>query len=341
MPGRLYLPLMKCCRHSFRALLLPVLLLAAEASHAQAVPPINQCRGNWQLTTVQDMDFGAFSADAGVGTITMDRFGGRTTGGQVSLSTSAPATAWVVDVTNTLSAACATYGFTLDLRRAPRPLRGPGSDIPLGNIRVSVPAYSLTDVTFPQVIPPSPGNTAPFTMTIYGEITVTNPQTAGLYTRNQIVQLTQSNRNRRARTTSQATAIVPLGITEQVPMNFGTIAGGPVPGTVFLDVGSGRTATGDVQLLASGPGSAATFQITGEPAQTYSISFTNGVLASAAGDLMTVSTFTNNSSGTIPGGGSENFQVGATLIVGSNQPAGSYSTANGGGTPYTVTVNYN
>ena len=56
---------------------------------------------------------------------------------------------------------------------------------------------------------------------------------------------------------------------------------------------------------------------------------------------MNVTTFTDNSAGTIPGSGSDSFQVGATLSVGSNQPAGNYSTSTGGGSPYTVTINYN
>ena len=324
-----------------RLLALLVLLSEPDTLSAQAAPPINQCRMNWVLSTVQDMNFGAFSADAGVATITMNRFGGRTPSGQVSLSTSIPATAWVVDVNNTLDPACASYGFTLDLRRAPRPLRGTGSDIPLGNIRVTVPAYGLNDVTFPQLIVPGPGNTAPFTMTIYGEITVTNPQTSGLYGRNLAVRITQNNRNHRARTQVQATSIVPLSIAEITVMDFGTIAGGLVPGTVVLGVGNSRIASGDVQLLTSGMATAASFQVSGEPGQAYSISFNNGLLTNAGGDQMSAGSFTSNSSGAIPAGGSELFQIGATLSVGSNQPAGNYSTTNAGGAPYTVTVNYN
>ena len=124
-------------------------------------------------------------------------------------------------------------------------------------------------------------------------------------------------------------------------MDFGTISGGSSPGSVVLDVSNGRVATGDAQLLASGPGTAATFELTGEPSETYSISFSNGTLANGSGQTMTVNSFTHNGSGTIPGSGVEQFEVGATLNLGSNQAAGSYSTANGGGSPYTVTINYN
>jgi hypothetical protein len=331
--------LMRSYKNLIRLLALLVLLAESNSLFAQGVPNINQCRGAWVLTTTQDMNFGAFAAEAGSATITMNSSGGLTTSGPVSLSSTIPATTWILTIDNTRASACATYGFTIDLRRAPRPLRGPGSDIPLDNIRVSIPVYGLNNVTLPQVIPPNAGNTAPFTVTAYGEITVTNPQAAGEYSRNLQIQLAQSNRSRRARTTVRATSIVPLSIAESVAMNFGTIAGGTAPGTVILSTANSRTATGDVQLLAAG--NAATFQITGEPSNSYAISFSDGVLANAGGQLMNVTSFTQNSGGTIPGSGSESFQVGATLSVGSNQPAGAYSTSNGGGSPYTITINYN
>jgi hypothetical protein len=317
------------------------LLAASNSLLAQGVPPINQCRGAWVVNTVQDMNFGGFAVEAGSATITMNSTGGLTTAGLVSPSTTIPATTWIVNVDNTLASACATHGFSIELRKAPRPLSGPGGNIPLDNIRVTIPAYGLNDVTLPQVIAPGPGNTAPFTMTIYGEITVTSPQTAGQYSSALDLLLFQTNRRYRAVTTVLATSIVPLSIAEIAPMNFGTIAGGPIPGSVILNTGNGRIATGDAQLIASGPGNAATFQLTGAPNNTYSLSYSNGILANAAGQQMSVTSFTDNSVGTIPGSGTESFQVGATLNVGTNQPAGAYSTSIGGGTPYIVTINYN
>jgi hypothetical protein len=318
-----------------------LLVLLAESSSLFA-QTVRQCRRNWVLTTLQDMNFGAFSADAGTATITMNSTGGLTTAGSVTLSTSVPVTTWTVNVDNTLGPVCATYGFTIQERRIPpQPLAGPGNDIPLGNIRVTIPAYGLADVNLPQVIAPNAGNTAPFTITVFGEIAVTNPQTAGEYSRNLQIQLVQNNRRNNGITRVRATAIVPLSIAESVAMDFGTIAGGSIAGTVVLSTGNGRTTTGDVQLLAAGPGTAATFQITGEPSESYSISFTDGILENAGGQNMSVTSFTDNSGGSIPGSGTESFQVGATLSVGSNQPAGTYSSLIGGGNPYTVTINYN
>ena len=321
-------------------LLLLALLAVAARVYAQSPPPLNQCRRFWQLTTVQDFDYGGFSVESGSASITMNSTGGLTTSGAVSLSSSIPATVWTIDVTNTLDPACATYGFILE-SGAVRDLLGPGASIPHDNLRFSAPDYSLSDVAFPQTIAGGPGNTAPFTMTVYGEINVTSPQAAGEYSRRLNVRLRQSNRRSRIRTDVTATSIVPLSISETVPMDFGTIAGGLVPGTVVLSTGGSRSASGDVQLLATGPGSAATFSITGEPGQTYALSYGNGVLANGGGAQMSVSGFTDNAPGTIPGSSSDSFQVGATLNVGSNQPAGNYSTTGGGGSPYTITINYN
>ena len=323
------------------ALILLAQMMFTTASHAQTPPTINQCRNAWTLTTVQEMDFGGFSIESGSGNIVMNSFGGLSTVGLINLSTSIPATPWVVHIDNTLDPLCATYGFTIDWRRPPRPLRGPGAQIPFGNVLVSIPDYGLNGVSLPQTIPANAANSAPFTITLYGEITVTSPQTAGLYSRPQVLEFTQSTRSRRARADVSATSFVPLSISETVPMDFGTVAGGPSPGTVILNSGGGRLATGDAQLLSVGVGNAASFQISGEPNQIYSIAYGNGTLANAGGQQMTLNAFSDNSAGSIPGSGTETFQVGATLNIGSNQPAGIYSTAIGGGTPYTITINYN
>ncbi len=293
------------------------------------------------LTTTQEMNFGGFAVEAGAANITMNSFGGLTPTGLISLSSSIPATTWVINVDNTRDAFCATYGFTLDWRRTPQALRGPGSNIPLNNVLVSIPAYGLNGVLLPQTIAPNPGNTVPFTITLFGEITVASPQTSGEYSRRQVFEFTQDTRSRRVRADVFATSIVPLSVIETVPMNFGTLAGGPLPGAVVLDTGNGRTATGDGQILSASVGNAAAFEISGEPNQLYSISYSNGILSNGSGQLLSLTSFTDNSLGTIPAVGMETFQVGATISIGSNQPAGVYSTSSGGGVPYTITINYN
>ena len=311
---------------------------------AQGPPPanINQCKSRWVLNPLQQMDFGGFAIEAGSGTISMNNLASLTTTGLISLSTSIPVTTFSASVDNTRDAICATYGFTLSWNTVPAPLAGPGTSIPISNLRVTIPAYGLTNVTLPQTIAPNPGNTIPFAMSIYGDLAVSSPQVAGLYTSPAfIVDLDQSGTATPVSGTASATAFSPLSISESVPMNFGTIAGGALAGSVVLDTGGGRTPSGDVQVMASGPGNAASFQVSGEPNQAYTLVYSDGVLANAGGQQIGLSSFTDNSPGTIPGAGTVTFQVGATLSIGANQAAGTYSTANGGGIPYTVTINYN
>ena len=322
--------------------LLSTLLVFAPVRGQGPPPNINQCKSKWVLAPLQQMDFGGFAIEAGSGTISMNNLAALSTTGLVSLSSALPVTTFRANVDNTRAASCAIHGFTLSWNTAPAPLAGPGTSIPLTNVRVTIPAYGLTDVTLPQTIAANPGNTIPFTMTIYGDLSVSSPQTAGLYTSPAfIVDLIQGGTATPVSGTASATAFAPLSITETVSMDFGTLSGGPIAGSVILDTGGGRSATGDVQLLAAGPGSAASFQVSGEPNQAYSLAFGNGTLANGSGQTIGVGTFTDNSLGTIPGSGTETFQVGATLSIGSNQPAGNYSTANGGGVPYTITINYN
>ena len=76
--------------------------------------------------------------------------------------------------------------------------------------------------------------------------------------------------------------------------------------------------------------------MTGEPGQAYVITLPASATLSSGGDTMTVDTFNHDAGGapTLPGG-SDAFNVGATLKVGANQAVGTYS-----GT-FDVTVNYN
>lgn len=136
-----------------------------------------------------------------------------------------------------------------------------------------------------------------------------------------------------------ATVVEPLSISEDTPMNFGSLGAGPSGGTVVLDQADGVTATGDVNLLG-GAVASGDFTISGEPNATYSISYGPGSLdTSPTSTAMVVDTINSNASGTLDGAGSESITVGATLNVNGGQPAGNYSTANG--SPYTITINYN
>ncbi len=76
--------------------------------------------------------------------------------------------------------------------------------------------------------------------------------------------------------------------------------------------------------------------MTGASGATYSITLPSSAILTSGGDTMTVDTYTDDA-GATPTlvGGSDTFNVGATLHVGATQAAGTYS-----GT-FSVTVHYN
>ena len=141
---------------------------------------------------------------------------------------------------------------------------------------------------------------------------------------------------------ADAVVIAPLTIVENAAMDFGSVAGGANADTIVMDTTGNRTVTGpDAQIIATGPGSAGNFTITGEPNQAYTVSFSlSATLDDGGGNTMTVNNFTDNNPSPLDAGGTDTLLVGGTLNIGASQAAGNYSTTTGG-TPYTVTVNYN
>ena len=142
-----------------------------------------------------------------------------------------------------------------------------------------------------------------------------------------------------------ATIIAPLAIAKTGggdDLQFGSVAASATnPGTVTVDTADGRLAGGNAQL-AGGTATSLDITLTGTATLTYLFAaIPNGVLSDGGGNTMIVNTFTNDCTGTIPGGGTEDCQVGGTLQVAAAQVAGAYSTANAGGTPISITVDYN
>lgn len=293
------------------------------------------------MASAQALSFGSFAIESGTGTLMMSNTGTLTTAGVISLSTATPVTPFTVTINNTKDPlVCGTYGFTISWGIAPTPLAGAGTAMALNNVLVSEPTLVPTPTALPVVL-----NTAnlPITLTFQGDLSTAFPQAAGLYTSPIFtVDLTQDLTVTPLNSTATATSLTPISILETVVMDFGTVAGGTNAGTVIMDTLGARSVTGDGQFITTGPGTAGSFQITGEPNATYSVLITGpATLENAGGQQITADTFTNTSLGTLPGSGIEVFQVGATLNLGALQPAGTYSSLTGGGTPFTVTVNYN
>lgn len=136
--------------------------------------------------------------------------------------------------------------------------------------------------------------------------------------------------------TASANVIQPIAITTDVNMSFGDLYPSAVAGTVALATTGTRTNGGGVTL---GPttGTAAQFTVTGTDGATYTITLpTTDQNITSGANTMVVNGFGHDAGGTPTlTGGTQTFNVGATLNVGIDQAPGSYSGS------FDVTVNYN
>lgn len=150
-----------------------------------------------------------------------------------------------------------------------------------------------------------------------------------------------------ATSTTTGVVILPLTITTVQNLNFGKFMSGvaAAAGTVVVDTANGQTVTGGVTSTTALAAFAktATFTVTGEPTATYAITYPAQTTLTGTGTAMTIGTFTNAVDvgtvalgvGTLPASGPQVLSVGATLTVGANQTAGSYTGS------LDVAVNYN
>ncbi len=130
------------------------------------------------------------------------------------------------------------------------------------------------------------------------------------------------------------TLLAPISISSSANLDFGTMVPTGTAGTVTVTPAGARSSV-NVDLLGGLP-SAAAFDVTGEGANTYSITLPSSATLTSGGNTMTVDTYTDDAGATPTlSGGSDTFNVGATLNVGATQAEGTYS-----GT-FSVTVNYN
>lgn len=129
----------------------------------------------------------------------------------------------------------------------------------------------------------------------------------------------------------------PLAITKIIEMSFGNSAVISA-GTIVLTPASTRTATGGVTLPAvTGTITAASFNVTGTPNVTYTITLPLSITISSGANMMTLDTFTSTPSGTgtLSALGTQTLTVGATLHIAGAQVPGTYLS----GVAFTVTVN--
>ncbi|WP_010229520.1 DUF4402 domain-containing protein [Gillisia marina] len=137
---------------------------------------------------------------------------------------------------------------------------------------------------------------------------------------------------------ASVTIIQPIGITTTSDLKFANVDA-KNGGDVTLSPNSTRSTSGEVELAEGGAVSAASFEITGEPGYTYSVTLPgdNYVLSNGS-ETMEINNFTSDfNSENALAVGSQTINVGATLKVNPNQTPGNY--VNQGG--FNVTVNYN
>jgi hypothetical protein len=141
--------------------------------------------------------------------------------------------------------------------------------------------------------------------------------------------------------TASAKILAGLTVTKTTDLNFGTMTVPTTPATVTLTPAAVLSSTGTITLLAQAPVAAvASYGVSGDLNANYAITLpANGVVTITSGvNTMAVDNFTSSKAlnlSTLDGAGADSFTVGATLILGTNQPAGSYAGA------YNVTVAYN
>lgn len=118
-----------------------------------------------------------------------------------------------------------------------------------------------------------------------------------------------------------------INLVAQNGIVFGDISASSIPGTVTIGTDSSRVTTGGVTVNSNTSGTPASYEVTGDPNATYSVTLpTSVVLTSAAGDSMVVDSFTSipDANGQLDSGGRQVMNVGARLNVGSFQPFGAY-----------------
>jgi len=203
-----------------------------------------------------------------------------------------------------------------------------------GSITVTSGGSSATVNTFTTNLPLSgnmPGGDNELEMFVGATFQVAAGQAAGDYTGN----LTLTCDGFSGTVEVRGTVFEPISISVGADMDFGTMITTGTAGTVTVTPAGARSSV-NVDLLGGFP-AAAVFDVTGEGGNTYSITLSSSTTLSSGGDTMTVDTFTHDAGGNpqLSGGGSDTFNVGATLHVGATQAPGTYS-----GT-FSATANYN
>jgi len=126
-----------------------------------------------------------------------------------------------------------------------------------------------------------------------------------------------------------------VGIESVQDMDFGTLISPGYNGTFTLST-SGTLSCAS-QWICTGTPAVGKFIVSANNA-SVNVTYQDGTLSDGAGHTLALAV-TGDNTVTLTNGTGE-LKVGATLSTAWDTPAGTYSTANTGGQPYKVTVNY-
>ena len=142
---------------------------------------------------------------------------------------------------------------------------------------------------------------------------------------------------------ANATVEIALTLSQATAMDFGVMAP-PAAGTstITVDTANSRTASDATTLIGGAGATSGIFNIQGANAKAYTLSYaTDAVLVHSvtpANTMTMLAASINDNAGALTGA-AQTFNIGGTLTISAGQLEGSYSTT--GGTPFTVTANYN
>lgn len=127
-----------------------------------------------------------------------------------------------------------------------------------------------------------------------------------------------------------------ITLVNDVGLNFGTILPFGRNGSVRVNTSGQPTAT-DAHISDASAITASSWSVSGVPGAPFSVTLpaNNTVQVTNGTEQMTVTSFTRGGGLVLDAAGNAGFTVGATLLVGANQPEGTYN-----GT-FDVTVVYN
>lgn len=137
---------------------------------------------------------------------------------------------------------------------------------------------------------------------------------------------------------ARGTVLLPLSLTEDANLDFGTVLASGTAGTVTINSDSGvRSVSGGVTGVAINPGHRALFTGYGTPSTTVNLSLSAPSFLTSGANVVGVNSMSFDSGGAsrlINAAGTFQIGVGGVFAVAANQPNGLYTAT------FTVTAQY-